>query len=97
MSNTKERDRLGDILMREFGEYANALTEAGEDWAAVWQHDRWPEESRLRWLHGRFLLAREMAGAVGVRMSDEAISAEHTARLEADRMFPEGRPSLTDG
>ncbi|KIF00919.1 hypothetical protein PL81_38515 [Streptomyces sp. RSD-27] len=97
MSNSKERGRLGDILLREFGEYATALTEAGEDWATVWWHERWAPETRLRWLHGRFLLAREMAAAVGVWMDDEEITAEHTARLEYLQMFPDGTPSLTSG
>ncbi|RSS95083.1 hypothetical protein EF903_05435 [Streptomyces sp. WAC05292] len=96
MSNVKERGRLGDILLREFGELADALTEAGYDWTAVWYCESWPSASRLRWLHGRFLLAREMAAAVGVHIPDEEITQQHRERLEYLRLFPDGPPSLTD-
>lgn len=96
MSNAKERGSLGDILMREFGEYATALTEAGHDWEAVWETAAWPPDTRLRWLHGRFILARECAGAAGVRPTNEQISQWHREHLAWLATFPGGVPSLTD-
>ncbi|WP_030372392.1 hypothetical protein [Streptomyces rimosus] len=97
MSNEKERGQLGDIMMREFGEYATALVEAGRDWAVVWPTAAWPPESRLRWLHGRFLLARECAAAVGRRFTDAEITQFHREHLAYLAAFPGGTPSLTDG
>ncbi|MEV0778895.1 hypothetical protein [Streptomyces sp. NPDC050428] len=97
MSTVKERGRLGDVLMREFAAYASALTEAGYDWAAVWPSAAWPEESRLRWLHALFLLARECAAVSGHRFGDEEITQFHREYLANAAMFPAGPPSLTDG
>ncbi|MBV1940809.1 hypothetical protein KUF83_30200 [Streptomyces sp. BV286] len=96
MSREKERDLFGGILMREFGEYATALTEAGHDWT-VWETAVWPPDSRLNWLHGRFLLARECAGVSELRPTDGEISQEYRARLAYLEMFPDGIPSLADG
>ncbi|MER7761563.1 hypothetical protein [Streptomyces sp. NPDC097619] len=94
MSTVKERDALGDILMREFGEYATALTDAGHDWAQVWPIRAWPPESRLRELHNRFLLAREMATAGGARLSDAEITRQYRDRLSLLESFPDGRVHL---
>ncbi|MGW0757086.1 hypothetical protein ACWD1Y_11460 [Streptomyces sp. NPDC002814] len=97
MSNVKERGRLGDILMREFGEYITALIEAGHDWEAVWATAVWPPDSRLRWLQGRFLLARECAGMIGHRFTDDEITQFGRERLAYLAMYPDGPPSLTGG
>ncbi|MFJ5142959.1 hypothetical protein [Streptomyces sp. NPDC088707] len=96
MSNTKERGRLGDILTREFNEYVAALIEAGHDWESVWATATWPPDSTLRWLHGRFLLARECAAMIGHRFHDEEIARLGREHLEYLAMFPDGPPSLTD-
>lgn len=94
MSNAKERGRLEDIVSREFQEYAGALTRAGHDWEAVWETAAWPPGADLRWLHGRFLLAWECAGAAGLRLTNKEIARlyrEHLAYLE---QFPGGMPVL---
>ncbi|MFD0352971.1 hypothetical protein ACFVHW_04365 [Streptomyces sp. NPDC127110] len=95
MSNSKERGRLGDILMREFGEFTAALTEAGHDWAAVWWFGVWPPGTQLRWLHGRFLLAREMAAAAGVHIPNEEITQQQRERLAYLQMLSEKPQSPT--
>jgi hypothetical protein len=95
MSNVKERGGVGDVLFREFGEYVNALVEAGEPWKEVWHVKAWPPDSRLRWLHGRFLLAREMAGLSGVRLSNAQVTTEQEARMAYLEMFPDGMPELS--
>lgn len=94
MSNVKERGRLGDILMREFGEYVQELIEAGHDWEAVWATAVWPPDSRLRWLHGRFLLARECAVGVGHHFTDDEITRFGRERLAYRALYPGGLPSL---
>lgn len=94
MSNVKERGGVGDVLFREFGEYVNALVEAGEPWKEVWHVKTWPPDSRLRWLHGRFLLAREMAGLSNVRLTDAQVTAEQEVRMAHREMFPDGMPKL---
>ncbi|MEU5239700.1 hypothetical protein ACH4UR_25435 [Streptomyces lydicus] len=96
MSNAKERGWLGDILMREFAEYAAALTDAGHDWA-VWPTSVWPEGSQLQLLQGRFLLARECADRIGHHFGDDEITQFHHEHLAYVAMFPHGPPSLTDG
>ncbi|AWI32650.1 hypothetical protein [Streptomyces tirandamycinicus] len=96
MANAKERGRLGDILMRELCEYITALTEAGHDWEAVWAWAVWPPDSRLRWLHGRFLLARECAAMIGHRFTDEEITQFGREQLAYLAQYPAGLPSLTD-
>ncbi|MGP3950853.1 hypothetical protein [Streptomyces sp. 7N604] len=98
MSSQQERDALGELLFREFAAYAVALTEHGEQWAQVWprkDEEEWPPGSELDWLHGRFVLAREAAAVVGVRLSDKEITRQHQERLEYLRAFPNGMPSLT--
>ncbi|MFC8538076.1 hypothetical protein ACFUJY_29750 [Streptomyces sp. NPDC057249] len=94
MATEKERGRLGDILMREFAEYAAQLTAEGYDWAAVWATGAWPAESRLRWLHGRFLLAQECAAMIGHRFSDDEITQFHREHLAHGALFPDGPPSM---
>ncbi|MGW3391922.1 hypothetical protein [Streptomyces cinereoruber] len=95
MSNKMERDTLGELLFREFGAYAAALDEHGEDWAQTWPSATWPPHTLLAALQGRFAVAREAAVAVGVQPSDAAITEEHQARLEYCAMFPEGPPVLS--
>ncbi|MEV0487314.1 hypothetical protein AB0I69_42780 [Streptomyces sp. NPDC050508] len=95
MSNIKERGNFGDKLFREFGEYVNALIEAGEPWKEVWHVKPWPPGSRLWWLHGRFLLAREMAGDGGVRLTDAQVTTEQEVRMAYLEMFPAGMPELS--
>lgn len=101
MSNEKERGLLGDIVMREFTAYATALTEAGYDWAAVWAADwtetAFPEEGVLWRLRGRFLLARECAGMIGCRFTDDEITQFGRERLAYLQLCPDGPPSLTEG
>lgn len=94
MSNKMERDALGELLFREFGAYASALDEHGEDWAQTWPSATWPPHTPLAALQGRFAVAREAAAAVGVEPSDVAITEEHQARLEYRSMFPDGPPAL---
>jgi hypothetical protein len=95
VSNFKERGRLGDIMTREFGAYITALIEAGHDWETVWAWAEWPPDSRLHWLHGRFLLARECAGMIGHRFTDEQITQFGREWLAYRAMYPDGTPSLT--
>ncbi|MET9528164.1 hypothetical protein [Streptomyces coeruleorubidus] len=97
MSNVNERGRLGDILMREFGEYITELIEAGHDWEAVWATAEWPPDTRLHWLQGRFLLARECAGMISHRFTDEQITQFGRERLAYLAMYPDGPPSLIHG
>ncbi|WP_433860244.1 hypothetical protein [Streptomyces kronopolitis] len=99
MSNVKERDDVGDVLFREFGEYVNALVEAGEPWKEVWHVKAWLPDTRLRWLHGRFQLAREMAGLVGVRLTDAQMTEEQEVRMAHLEMIPGGvpKPFPSDG
>ncbi|MCZ1012047.1 hypothetical protein [Streptomyces lydicus] len=97
MSNATERGRLGDTLMREFAQYATALAEAGFNWATAWPTDKWLPGSRLFWLHGRFLLARECANLIGHSFDDEEITQFHREHLAYVAMFPSGPPSLNGG
>ncbi|MEU6290390.1 hypothetical protein [Streptomyces sp. NPDC046988] len=94
MSNQTERDTLGELLFREFGAYAAALDEHGEDWAHTWPSATWPPHTPLAALQGRFAVAREAAAAVGVEPSDAAITEEHQMRQEYRAMFPDGPPVL---
>ncbi|MFH8257853.1 hypothetical protein [Streptomyces roseolus] len=94
MSNKMERDTLGELLFREFGAYAAALDEHGEDWEQTWPSVTWPPNTPLAVLQGRFAVAREAAAAVGVMPSDAAITEEHRLRLEYRVMFPDGPPTL---
>ncbi|MFF0754454.1 hypothetical protein [Streptomyces sp. NPDC004267] len=96
MANAKDRSRLGSILDREFNEYVDALVEAGHDWEAVWATAAWPPDTPLRWLHGRFLLARECAAGIGHWFSDEEIIQFGREHLAYREMFPNGPPRLTD-
>ncbi|MFJ5952610.1 hypothetical protein [Streptomyces noursei] len=95
MSNQTERDTLGELLFREFGAYAAALTEHGEPWTH-WPSATWPPHTPLAALQGRFTVAREAAAAVGVEPGDAAITEEHQVRLEFRSMFPDG-PSARIG
>ncbi|MFI9052477.1 hypothetical protein [Streptomyces sp. NPDC053427] len=94
MSNVNERADAGDVLFREFGEYVNALIEAGEPWKEVWHVKAWPPCSHLWWLHGRFLLSREMAGLFGVRLTDAKVTEEQEVRMAHLEMIPGGMPKL---
>ncbi|MFH0245970.1 hypothetical protein ACGRHY_26950 [Streptomyces sp. HK10] len=94
MSNKMERDTFGELLFREFGAYAAALDEHGEDWAQTWPSATWPPHTPLAALQGRFAVAREAAAAVGVEPSDAAITEEHQVRLEYRAMFRDGPPAL---
>ncbi|MET9109380.1 hypothetical protein [Streptomyces zhihengii] len=94
MSNQNERDTLGELLFREFGAYAAALDELGQDWAHTWPTATWPSHTPLAALQGRFAVAREAAAAVGVAPSDAAITEEHQVRQEYRAMFPDGPPSI---
>ncbi|MER6230914.1 hypothetical protein ACFUC2_05070 [[Kitasatospora] papulosa] len=96
MSNKKERGRLGDRMMDVFAEYATALNVAGHDWAAVWSTGLWPERSELWWLHGRFLLARELTAMASHVFTDAEITQLYRERLAYRAMFPDGMPSLTN-
>ncbi|MEU7228982.1 hypothetical protein [Streptomyces chrestomyceticus] len=96
MSNEKERGRLGDIMMREFAEYATSLNLAGHDWAAAWSMGTWPVSSDLWWRQGRFSLARECAAAVGHRFTDAEITQFYRERLAYLAAFPDGAPVLPD-
>ncbi|MGA5411517.1 hypothetical protein ACPCSC_30220 [Streptomyces lavendulocolor] len=95
MSNAKERGRLGDRLMEVFAEYATALNLAGHDWAAVWATGMWPERSELWWLHGRFLLARELTAMANHVFTDAQITQFYRERLAYLALYPDGPPSLT--
>jgi len=95
MSTHQERDVLGELLFREFHAYAAALAEHGEHWPERWLQE-WPASTELAQLRGRFLLAREAASVVGIRLADEQITRQHQERLEYLRAFPNGAPSLTD-
>ena len=95
MSNINERGGVGGILMREFAEYAGALTEAGYDWSTTWAFDTWPAESRLGWLNALFRLARECAGVSGVRVSDAEITRLYRDMQTYWEMFPDRRPGFS--
>ncbi|MER7194763.1 hypothetical protein [Streptomyces flaveolus] len=95
MSNRTDRDRLGELMFREFSTYATALTECGEDWARAWTSATWPPHTPLAVLQSRFAVAREAAAVVGVKPNDSKITEEYQARLEYSKMFPDGPPTLT--
>ncbi|WP_442538345.1 hypothetical protein [Streptomyces pseudogriseolus] len=96
MATAKERGRLGDIVTREMVAYALALEAAGYDWAAVWPTAEWEEGTVLDWLHGRFLLARECAAAIGHRFPDEKLTEFCREALEYRALYPDGPPELQD-
>jgi uncharacterized NAD(P)/FAD-binding protein YdhS len=93
MATKKQRGLLEDRLMQEFAAFADALTAAGYEWADVWatsSEESFPEESRLWWLYGRFVLARECAAMADHRLTDEQIAEFYRARLCYRELFPDG-------
>lgn len=96
MATAKERGRLGDIVTREMVAYALALEAAGYDWAAVWPTAEWEEGTVLDRLHGRFLLARECATAIGARLPDEEMTRYCREALAYRELNPDGPPDLLE-
>lgn len=94
MANQTDRDTLGEMLMRDFRIYATALAQRHTDWADVWPSVTYPPNDPLAVLQGRFDVAREAAAVVGVKPSDDEITAEHRARLAYREMYPTGAPGL---
>ncbi|MER7937837.1 MULTISPECIES: hypothetical protein [unclassified Streptomyces] len=93
MSNVKERGRLGDILMREFAPYADALTVAGLDWSVAWNDKSvtatFVQGGELYWRRRMFLLARECAGMANHRFTDEQLTQMCRDHLKHRELFPE--------
>ncbi|MER5482602.1 hypothetical protein ABT024_05210 [Streptomyces sp. NPDC002812] len=94
MSNQAERALIGEVLFREFDAYVEQLVLRGVPWEEEWANSR-PALLELRHEFARFRLAREMAGIVGVVLSDAEMTRQLKERHGYRAMFPGGPPSLT--
>lgn len=91
MANSKERGRIGDLLLREAVALAEALEPFGQKLLTM-TPDTWPEDATaVRVAHHGFEVALESARAVGHGVSLVEIARQTEERREYLRMGGPGR------
>lgn len=94
VSNQRERDEIGELLLQEWKNFAEILDERGETWATT-DPMTWPRGSSLWWIDHGIRLLLQAAEIVGLRLPRQELERQHRERAEHHRVFPDGPPSLT--
>ncbi|MFJ4342650.1 hypothetical protein [Streptomyces sp. NPDC088915] len=96
MSNKAERDKIGELLQREWKDYAAILDDRGETWKTT-DPMRWPASSALHSLDHAIRRLLDVAKIVGLDVTRASLERDHRAIEEYRRMFPgAGMPTLED-
>ncbi|MEU0857460.1 hypothetical protein ABZ352_18755 [Streptomyces griseofuscus] len=96
MSNRTERDAIGELLLKEWKDFAEVLADRGETWATT-DPMTWPRDSTLWWLDHGIRRLLDAAAVVGLKLTREELERQHQERAEYRRLFPNGAPTLTNG
>ncbi|MBG7704877.1 hypothetical protein HCJ76_44150 [Streptomyces sp. MC1] len=95
MSNTRERDVFGTLLMEQVMELGAALEPFGQTLLTM-DPDSWPSIAvTVRVAHRGFEVALKFAQAAGIKnLTMERLADEYNVRVEAREMFPDGPPRI---